>query len=96
MRHPRWFYLVLALFLLAACSPGSNGRPVISIFAPTPTLPPPIVTIIPAPDAQAAMTQFLEALKNNDFTAMYAMLSSETQAAVPQDAFLTKYNDALN
>ena len=50
----------------------------------------------PSPDARAAVTQFLEALKNNDLTAMYAMLSSETQAAVPQDAFLTKYNEALN
>jgi penicillin-binding protein 2 len=96
MRHPRWIYLVLSLSLLAACSPGSNGRPVISIFAPTPTLPPPIVTVIPAPDARVAMTQFLEALKNNDLTSMYAMLSSESQAAVGQDAFLTWYNDALN
>ena len=97
MRHLRWVYIAFTLAALAACSPGSNGGPVIPpLFKPTPTLPPPIVTVISAPDARAAMTQFLEALKNNDLTAMYAMLSSETQAAVAQDVFLTKYNDALN
>ena len=32
-----------------------------------------------APDAEAAMRNFLEALKNNDFTAMYALLSKASQ-----------------
>jgi penicillin-binding protein 2 len=96
MKHLQWIYITIVLSLLAACAPGANGGPGISIFRPTPTLPPPIVTVIAAPDARAAMTQFLEALKNNDLTAMYAMLSSDSQAAVAQDVFLNEYNDALN
>ncbi len=96
MKPLRWIYVAVTLSLLAACAPGPNGGPVISIFKSTPTLPPPNVTVIPAPDARAALTQFLEALKNNDFTAMYAMLSAESQAAVAQDLFLTKYSEALN
>jgi penicillin-binding protein 2 len=97
MKHLRWIYFALTLSLLVACAPGSNGGPILSPFGkPTPTLPPPNVTVIPAPDARAALTQFLEALKRNDLTAMYAMLSTETQAAVAQDAFLATYNEALN
>ena len=96
MKQLRWIYLPVTLLLLAACSSRSNGGPVISIFRSTPTLPPPSVDITSVPDAGAAVGRFLEALKNNDLTAMYGMLSSSTQAAVPQEAFLTKYNDALN
>lgn len=96
MKELRWIHLPLALFLLAACSSGPEGGPVISIFRPTPTLPAPSVSVTSVPDAQAAMTRFLESLKNNDLTAMYAMLSSGTQAAIPQDVFLAKYTDALN
>jgi len=96
MRQLRWIHVPVTLLLLAACSSNSSGVPVISIFRPTPTLPPPPVYITSVPDADAAVGRFLEALKNNDLTAMYAMLSSSTQAAIPQDAFLTKYTEALN
>jgi cell division protein FtsI/penicillin-binding protein 2 len=96
MKRLRWIYLSATLLLLAACSPSSNGRPIIPFFGPTATLPSPPVGITPAPNAEAAIGRYLEALKNNDLTAMYAMLSSSTQAAVPQDIFLTKYTDALN
>jgi penicillin-binding protein 2 len=54
------------------------------------------VGVTSVPDAQAAVTRFLDALKGNDFTSMYSMLASGTQALVAQDAFITKYNDALN
>jgi penicillin-binding protein 2 len=95
MKTLRWMQLTVGLFLLAACSPNSSG-PVISIFRPTATLPSPQVAVTSAPDAQAAMSRFLDALKNNDFTAMYAMLSNATQAAIPQEDFINKYNESLN
>ncbi|HEY5983254.1 MAG TPA: penicillin-binding transpeptidase domain-containing protein [Anaerolineales bacterium] len=96
MRLSRWIYLPFTLLLLAACSSNSGGPSAPCLFCPTPTLASPVVGVTHAPDAQAAVTAFLEALKSNDLTAMYGMLSSASQAAVPQDAFLTKYNDALN
>ncbi len=95
MRIARWLQLALTMLLLAACSRASGGG-VISFFGPTSTLPPPKVGITPAPDAQAAMTRFLDALKKYDFASMYGMLSKASQAKLTQDAFTTKYNDALD
>ena len=70
--------------------------PGISLFGPSATLPPPQVGVTSAPDAQSALNQFLAALKNNDFAGMYSMLASDTQAALTQDDFTKKYNDALD
>jgi penicillin-binding protein 2 len=42
------------------------------------------------------MRNFLEGLKNNDFASMYAMLSKASQAALKEEDFSKKYNDALN
>ena len=96
MKRLRWIHFPVTLLLLAACSSNSGGAPIISLFGPSPTLPPPSVAVTSVPDAQAAVTRFLDALKGNDFTAMYSMLASGTQAIVPQDAFIAKYNEALN
>jgi cell division protein FtsI/penicillin-binding protein 2 len=95
MKTVRRVPFILTMLLLAACSKASGGS-VISIFGPSPTLPPPQVGITPAPSAQAAMTNFLTALKNNDFASMYAMLSKDTQAKLAQDKFTQKYTDALD
>jgi penicillin-binding protein 2 len=84
------------MLVVAACSTNSGGSSGISLFGPTATLPPPHVGVTPAPDAEAAMTGFLEALKNNDLTAMYSMLSSGSQGAITQEDFIKRYNDALN
>jgi penicillin-binding protein 2 len=99
MKSTRWLPLLVTLLLLAACSKTSaNGtpQPGFSLFPTKKPLPTPIVTIIHAPDAQSAMTGFLQALQKNDFTTMYALLSKASQAAVTQDDFSMKYNDALN
>ena len=96
MRLLRWFPLGLMLLLLGACSSAPVAVPGITFFKPTATLPPPQVGVTAAPDAQAAMNQFLGALQNNDYAAMYGMLASDTQAAISQDDFTRKYNDALD
>src|SRR5574341_1953626 len=97
MKSIRWLQLILMLVLLTACSTKSNGESGWPPFGkPTPTLPSPIPTIIHAPDAEAAMRNFLEALKNNDYASMYTMLSKVSQDAITQDDFSKKYNDALN
>lgn len=96
MKPIRWLQLSLVVVLLAGCGlkPGSVGG--FSLFATSTPLPTPPVTVIPAPDAKAAMTQFLTALKNNDFASMYAMLSKTSQESISQDDFSKQYNDALN
>ena len=96
MRRFRWLHIPATLLLLAACSSNAGGGPVISIFGPTPTLPSPNVGVTSVPDAEAALTAFLADLKSNNLTEMYGMLSSGSQAAVPQEIFLNKYGEALN
>ncbi len=98
MKPIRWLQLILLLFLLAACTPNSNhGTPQPGcLFCPSPTLPPPPVTIVSAPDAKTPMQYFLDALKKNDFASMYALLSKDSQAKITQDEFAKTYNDALN
>ena len=99
MKPFRWLPIIIALFLLAACARTSvNGTPQsgFSLFPTKTPLPTASVGITHAPDAQAAMQNFLAALKNNDYAAMYALLSKASQSAVTQDAFSKKYDDALN
>ncbi|HEX2696958.1 MAG TPA: penicillin-binding transpeptidase domain-containing protein, partial [Anaerolineales bacterium] len=99
MKPIRWLQLIFMFWLLAACTTPSttNGTPKPGcLFCPAPTLPPAAVTVVHAKDARVAVTNFLEALKNNDFATMYALLSKDTQAAISQDDFSKKYNDALN
>lgn len=93
MKVLRWLILVLVLVLLAACGLGPVEIPLFG--TPTP-LPPPPVTIIPAPDAQAAVNAYLEALKNDDFAAMYAMLNKASRDTISEEDFAKRYNEALN
>ena len=96
MKLLRWLQLFLLTLLLAACSSRSGGGPIGPLFGSSATLPPPSVGVTHAPDARAAMTNFLQALAKNDFASMYGLLSKVTQDGLTQDAFAAKYNDALN
>jgi cell division protein FtsI/penicillin-binding protein 2 len=99
MKSMRRLPLILLMLLLAACSKTSaNGTPQsgFSLFPTSTPLPTAAVGITHAPDAQAAMQNFLEGLKNNDFAAMYALLSKASREALTQDDFSKKYNDALD
>jgi len=99
MKPIRWLQLILMLVLLAACAPTTvNGtpRPGFSFFPSTSTPLPTSVSVTHVPDAETPMRNFLEALKNGDYAAMYGLLSKDTQAALTQAVFSKKYNDALN
>lgn len=90
---------MLMLLLLAACSKTSaNGtpQPGFSIFPTKTPLPTASVGITHAPDPEAAIQNFLAALKNNDYATMYALLSKSSQGALTAEAFGKKYDDALN
>ena len=100
MKVLRWINYILILAFLSACGTSSNGTgPLPGIFAPstpTPPLPTAQVTIIPAPDAQAAITAFLQALQKDDYAGMYNMLSQSSRDAITLEDFSKRYNDALN
>lgn len=83
--------ILLSVLMLTAC--GTNGIPGLSTET---ALPPPPVTIIPAPDTGAALSAYLDAYKADDYNAMYAMLSKPTQDSIPLDEFARRNRDALN
>ncbi|MCB0102489.1 MAG: hypothetical protein KDD74_10620, partial [Anaerolineales bacterium] len=87
-------FIIIALMLAGCTSSGVGGGG--SIFATDTPLPAPQVRITPAPDAKAAVTAFFDALKNDDYEVMYAMLSTASREAITLEDFSKRWNDALN
>ncbi len=86
----RWICVPLGALLLAGCGLLSGGTPT---PGQPPTLPPPAVTHLPAPDAEAAAGRFLDAWKEGDYEAMYAMLTPLTQDALSFEDFKARYDE---
>jgi penicillin-binding protein 2 len=59
---------------------------------PPGTLPPPGVTSVPAPDPEAAARAFLAAWSEQDYPAMYALLSPLAQDGLPEAEFTERYS----
>lgn len=86
MKFLRPFRILLILAFLVAC-----GR-----VAGSPTPFPITAAFTPAPDAQAFMGAYLDAFMVEDYSAMYAMLSSASQGQLTVDDFTTRYQDDLD
>jgi penicillin-binding protein 2 len=93
MKFLRWLNVLLILTFLSGC--GGNGIEVPGFPTETP-LPPPPVTIVPAPSVDAALTAYLDAFKADDYNAMYSLLSKVSQDANPLENFAVRNRDALN
>src|SRR5262245_40349458 len=93
MRVLRWVNVVVIIAFLSACK-GGDGP----IFGPsaTSTLPTAAWTIVPAPDARAAATKYLEALQKDDFETMYNLLAQESRDAITLEDYSKRWNDSLN
>lgn len=78
-------YLLLILSILLAGCIFNNG--VSSTPDASPTLPTPAVTTISAPDPELAAAHFLDALSEQVFDEMYALLSPLTQDAITEEDF---------
>jgi penicillin-binding protein 2 len=97
MKSLRLVHLFLIVIFISACATGGQGGLPPILGGPTSTpLPPPKVGITPAPDAQAAVSAFLEALTNDDYEGMYAMLSQASQEGVSFENFSTRWRNVLN
>ncbi len=95
MKVLRWINLVLITTFLSACSSDGVGGGFNPFASPTP-LPTAQATIIPAPDATAAITKYLTALQEDDYETMYAMLARASREAITLEDFSDRWNDALN
>ena len=93
MKITRWITLSLLLFGLAACTGSGNLLPG---STQTSSLPTAQITVIPAPDANAALRGFLDAQLLGNYPGMYALLSHASQAAINQADFASRYTNALN
>lgn len=94
MKLFRWLNLIFIMTFLSAC--GTGGSVIPSIGATETPLPPPVVTVLSAPDPNLMLTNYLEAYKVDDYNTMYNLLSKVTQDALPLEEFARRNRDALN
>ncbi|HXQ32528.1 MAG TPA: NTF2-like N-terminal transpeptidase domain-containing protein, partial [Anaerolineales bacterium] len=92
MKFLRWLNAIVVLTFLTSCSDGSG----ISIFPTETPLPQPIVTVLGAPDADAALAAYLDAFKADDYNTMYGLISKVSQDGITLEDFARRNRDALN
>lgn len=92
MKFLRWLNAIVILTFLTSCSSG----PGISIFPTETPLPQPIVTVLGAPDADAALGAYLDAFKADDYNTMYGLISKVSQDTITLEDFARRNRDALN
>lgn len=94
MKSIRWIQILIIALILAGCSSSQGG--VGSIFATDTPLPTPKVGVTPAPNVEASVTGFFDALRTDDYEVMYSMLSQSSRDALTLEDFSKRWNDALN
>lgn len=94
MRSLRWIQFTFIALLIAACSSSQDG--IGSIFATDTPLPTPKAAVTPAPNVEAAVTAFFDALKTDDYEIMYSMLAKSSRETLTLEDFSKRWNDALN
>ncbi|HNC09764.1 MAG TPA: penicillin-binding transpeptidase domain-containing protein [Anaerolineales bacterium] len=95
MRPLRWKHFIFIALVIVGCT-STNGVPNIPGIATEVPLPTAQVQVTPAPDEQAAVKIFLEALQRDDFEIMYNMLSQASRAGITLEDFSKRWNDSLN
>ena len=94
MKLFRWLNLIVLMTFLSAC--GSGGSVLPSIDATDTPLPPPVVTVLSAPDPNLMLASYLDAYKADDYNTMYSLLSKVTQDSTTIEEFARRNRDALN
>lgn len=85
--------IFFVLIYLAACGRQNPVQVPTGAPAATATLPSPAIRTTLAPDAENSVRAYLNAWENESYPAMYALLSSSSQAAISVDAFTTFYEN---
>ena len=92
MKSLCWLLPVMLALLLVGCSQPGPSVEASPPPPPTPTLPLPGVNTTQAPDVESAARAYLEAWKADDYTKMYAMLTSVSQDALTEEEFAQIYS----
>ncbi len=91
MKFLRWLNIIVILTFLSAC----KAIEVPGFPTDTPK-PPPIVTIVSAPDVDTVLAAYLDAFKADDYNTMYGLLSKVSQDTITLEDFAKRNKDALN
>jgi len=94
--------VVISFVLFIVLAAGCKGQPPTATPTITPTPPPPTPTlgqvsidVTPAPDPGPAAAAYLASWKQEDYAAMYGMLSRVSRDAITQDDFTKRYRDTI-
>ena len=79
--------------ILVGCSRSTAESTLPVAETPTPGLATPVVQTTQAPDVEQAAIEFMDSWKSSDFTAMYSLLSSDSQAGIAEEDFVRTYHD---
>jgi cell division protein FtsI/penicillin-binding protein 2 len=90
MKRILWINLLLLAALIAGCGRASGTN------TPGSSLPTPEISVTNVPDAASALKAYLEAMKAEDYTAMYTMLSADSQKSISAEDFVKRHKDAYN
>ena len=90
MKRILWINLLLLAALIAGCG-RANGT-----NTPGSSLPTPEITVVNVPDPASALKAYLEAMKAEDYTTMYNMLSADSQKSISAEDFAKRHKDAYN
>lgn len=95
-------YFVIPFVLLFCLAVGCKGQPPTATptvtptpLPPTPTLGKVSVEVTPAPDPSPVAVAYLEAWKQEDYAAMYSLLSRLSRDAITQELFTKRYRDTM-
>jgi penicillin-binding protein 2 len=87
----RIIVFLILLGVLAGCNQGTEEATLIPLDTPTAGLATPVIQTTQAPDVESAAMEFLNYWNDGDFSAMYAMLSPESQAQITEEDFSIEY-----
>jgi penicillin-binding protein 2 len=84
--------VLLLLLFLVGCNK-SNPEETPTDQTPTPGLATPVVQTTQAPDVETAALDYMNNWKTNEFQAMYALLSPDSQVQISEEDFSQLYHD---
>ncbi|MDX9991537.1 MAG: penicillin-binding transpeptidase domain-containing protein [Anaerolineales bacterium] len=92
-------WIISTLLLIALLGGCANPDPNPANPQPGQTeseLPTPVVRVTSAPDPLSALQIFIKAWQASDYPAMYALISSQSQANISEEDFTKRYRDTMN
>ena len=88
--------IVFITVLISACTSTNNGTPTENVPFVTATLPGPQINTTRSPDVKQTAQEFLNLWAEEKYAEMYAMLSTLSRDAFPEEEFISRYQNTAN